>query len=757
MTPDPEVEARVWELIRARGADYERRVEDRRKRERERKREARKHQTTEQRKDECGRKREARKRQTPEQREREKQRESARDRRKTRPFIAIDGEGGGTDGLGRQNYLLMVASGSESGEERIVHRNGVPLSTKDCLEFILSLPKKARIVAFGFGYDVTQMLRGVKEQSLRRIINPRQGSYGPLPTYWSDYAITYQQGQYFRVARLNRSGPKPVVIKGSSRTVYETLGFFQCSFVKAIDNWGIGCALERSVIAENKDRRSEFSRLTPEIIEYCKLECRYLALLMEALRSVCAKTGISPKQWRGAGWLAAALFEQHNVPKRPLTRAEETADRVDRKPSKNPKPERLRRPKRDPEFERAANSAYYGGRIEVSRIGSIPGPIYQYDLNSAYPSAMLELPCLYHTRWRHRPRANNLPTKELYLAKISFTHPDRRWCGFPFRHNGGLFSPFQGTGWYWSPEIKAAQARLGASIVVHDLWIARCSCDCRRFDWVRDLYKERRRLGSDTRGQPIKLALNSLYGKLAQRCGRGPYHDPASAGLITAITRARLIDAIGQDPEAVIMLATDAVFSTRPLQLDIGAGLGQWEEKVWQDLFIVKPGVYWSRADVQKSIKSRGASRSVIGTAAHRFHEAFGGWLDRLRRPSAMRIVLKERLIPSVPVTIRVFYGHRLALARSKPDLAGKWEDVTRHDSFEWGTKRDAMRITLGDSYIATYPIALSSPLTESEGYKPADFDRLVEISGESGNREKIDENVLLEAMPDFMPFLPRE
>src|SRR6516164_8436564 len=73
------------------------------------------------------RKRDARKRQTPEQREREKERERRRSRRKIRPFMAIDGEGGGTDELGRQNYLLMVASGRMVGEERVLHGDGKPL------------------------------------------------------------------------------------------------------------------------------------------------------------------------------------------------------------------------------------------------------------------------------------------------------------------------------------------------------------------------------------------------------------------------------------------------------------------------------------------------------------------------------------------------------------------------------------------------------------------------------------------------------
>ena len=752
---DTDIAWRIGEMIRARGAEHQRLAEYRRERERARKRDARKRQTTEQREHERVRKRDARKRQTPEQREREKERERRRSRRKIRPFMAIDGEGGGTDELGRQNYLLMVASGRMVGEERVLHGDGKPLSVRDCLEFLLSLPGGPILVAYGLGYDVTQILRGIKQPTLRQILNPRQAKNGPCYTYWGDYAIIYQQGQYLRVARVDRSGSKPAVLKGSSRTVYETLGFFQCSFVKAITDWTIGSDQERAIIAENKARRNEFSKLTKAIIRYCESECRYLAMLMTEFRDVCTAVGISPRQWSGAGWVAAALLEKHRVPKRPLT-AREIVALAERKPSKSTNATPLRRPERDRELEAAASHAYYGGRFEVSRIGSISGPVYKYDLRSAYPAAMLALPCPLHTRWQPRSHAHRLPEGGLYLAKVSFSHPGGLWCGFPFRHNGGLFWPLQGTGWYWSPEIEAAQRCLGAKVMVHNLWIGGCKCDCRRFDWIRDVYEERRRIGSDTRGSPLKIGLASLSGKHAQRSGRGPYYDAVAAGLITAITRARLIEAVAQDPEAVVMQATDAVFSTRALSLDIGEGLGQWEQKVWPDLFIAQPGVYWSPSDVEKSVKSRGAPRSVIGPAVQRFHDVFAEWLKVMRRPDGMKRVLNERLIPSVPVNVRVFIGCRLALARGKPWLAGKWEDVTRQESFEWRTKRDPMRIVLGDSHVVTFPPALSI-LAESEGYKPADFDRLIEISGESVVIEEIDENMLLEAMPDFIPFLPRE
>jgi hypothetical protein len=218
---------------------------------------------------------------------------------------------------------MMAANASEA--EFMLSRQGQALATRDCLEFLLSLPPEPILVGYGIGYDATQILRGIKPLKLRPILNPQQGKNGPRYQFWGDYGIIYQQGQYLRVARIDRSGPKPVIMKGSCRTIYETLGFFQCSFVKAITSFEIGSECDRARIAENKMGRDAFSHLTNEIIEYCRLECRYLAMLMTAFREICAEVGIRPKQWSGAGWLASALLEKHCVPKRPLTAREAAA------------------------------------------------------------------------------------------------------------------------------------------------------------------------------------------------------------------------------------------------------------------------------------------------------------------------------------------------------------------------------------------------------------------------------------------------
>jgi hypothetical protein len=107
-------------------------------------------------------------------------------------------------------------------------------------------------------------------------------------------------------------------------------------------------------------------------------------------------------------------------------------------------------------------------------------------------------------------------------------------------------------------------------------------------------------------------------------------------------------------------------------------------------------------------------------------------------------------------VTVRLFYGNRLALARGKPYLAGRWSDETRHETFEWDTKRDRTRVVLNDRSLTTFPRTLS-PFDESEGYKPADFDKPITIMNDAGGLEEMDEDVWLEGMPDHIDFLPHE
>ena len=96
-----------------------------------------------------------------------------------KPVIFIDGEGANVGErtvtfrkhllhrwVQKQNYALLGAV-LESGEYRCIvgENNTEQLSTKQCLEFILSLPGSHIIVGFALNYDVEMWLRGISHIS----------------------------------------------------------------------------------------------------------------------------------------------------------------------------------------------------------------------------------------------------------------------------------------------------------------------------------------------------------------------------------------------------------------------------------------------------------------------------------------------------------------------------------------------------------------------------------------------------------------
>lgn len=642
-----------------------------------------------------------------------------------RPFIGVDGEGAGEDELGRQHYMLLRA-----GEMELW--TGKPLGTLECLDFLCNTPptKKALLVGFSFGYDVTMILRDLP--SARRahlLMDKDQGDGKSRYTYWSGdrqtshgFGIEYLKNNYFRVCRtLLHRVPRivpdgtggegrieyqmiPRAIEGTSRTVYETFGFFQSSFLKTLNAWNIGTPAERAEIEVNKAERGAVA-IDKRQRDYCALECRFLGELMEQFRSVCLDPAVNirPRTWNGAGKLSSALHTTWGT----MT-AEDLGLRL-----------AGLLPGRGADFLRAASAAYYGGRFEVTRTGAIAGPIWEYDIHSAYPAAMRGLPCLEHGTWEEvSPRAlSDLdPACHTFVAPLRFDHSAKfaprpnggsggrlNVCGLPVRQKSGrLFWPIQGGGIYWSCEIAGAK-KLGCQVsYTGPGWIYNRQCDCQPFPHLEPLFQARRALGADLRGHPIKLAINGLYGKLAQRIGHPKFANLIWAGLITAITRAALMEAASHDPEAVIMFATDALFTTRPLfALDVGAGLGQWEGKEHGRLFIVQPGIYWGASRP----KMRGVPDSVLTAHTGRFETAWSDYRDRDR---AAHRGGEAAFPPVVAVPIRLFTGIRIAQHRGKPETAGVWTDTPRRFDFAWHAKR-GRHVWQGDGtndHVWTFPAA---------------------------------------------------
>jgi DNA polymerase type B, organellar and viral len=602
--------------------------------------------------------------------------------RRDDPFMGVDGEGGGRNRHGQQHYKLLRIGPHEL-------YTGRPLTTLQCLDFICSAPAETNLIGFAFGYDTTQILRDLSPERVDYLFAEKP--FGPLRSlWWNDFAIEYIPRNYLKVWRLGRGerlfdvDGKPYYrryrIKGSGRTIWECFGFFQCSFLKALRNYDIGRE-HWPTLKRNKARRSKFGRMTREIRRYCAIECDLLAELMTKFRSHCYATGLTPRTWSGAGKLADALHRKHQT----IT-ARELAELV---------------PKAMLSF---AQAAYYGGRFEITRTGEVAGPIYANDINSAYPAAMRDLPCLRHGRWNHvgADWLKSAPASALFIAALDFKHglgfglPPL--CGLPVRTPKGILVwPGASGGTYWSPEIRSAEA-LGAVITYNHGWRYIKQCDCHSFDWIEPIFNYRKTLPQE-QGTPIKLGIASLYGKMAQHIGAPTFANMIYAGLITARVRARLNHAIALDPKAIVMLATDAVFSTRPLALDFGPGLGQWSQKIHPRLFIVQPGLYWG-ADRPKT---RGIPTSDISRHCWRFEAVWRRWCETQASDdptTSQRIDRKVTRIPKLTINLNLFTGLRLAHTRGKPKTAGRWDKTPKAYDFDWLRKR------------RSEPVFWSSPLT---------------------------------------------
>jgi DNA polymerase type B, organellar and viral len=610
---------------------------------------------------------------------------------KLRPFMGVDGEGCGVNRHGQQHYKLLCAS--RPGDLPYELFTGKRLTTRDCLNWICNLPPEPLLVGFGFGYDATQILRDLPSERLDRLFADKEAGPGQSRyTYFGDYAVEYLPKNYLRVCRTERGrititddlGNRHTHnttkrVEGTTRTIYETFGFFQMSFLKALHSFDVGRE-HLALIERNKANRSEFVRITREIRRYCQLECELLAELMERFRAVCHANDLRPRTWNGAGKLAAAEHDRHGT----ITAAQ-IAGWI------------------PPGVLQMAADAYYGGRFEVTRIGEIAGPIYEYDIGSAYPSAMRSLPCLLHGTWE--PFNGSPPAKCIHVAYVAFSHPkDAPLCSLPIRKKDGrLFWPREGQGIYWSQELASAR-RMGARLRYTAGWRYVANCQCHSFDWIEARFAQRRALG-DLQGYPVKLALNSLYGKLAQRIGSPRWGNLIWAGMITAITRAQLNDAARGAPDDVLMFATDGVFSRSPLPLPLGNGLGQWKlEGPHKRLFIVQPGIYWGA----RRPKTRGVPVSVLTEHTKTFEQRWRVWCGTMRGTAP----------PIVGIPVPLFTGLRLSHARGTAETtAAVWTkgckdrcekrpdcQVCREFSFDWSRKRATAPAWEGAYCVRTMP-----------------------------------------------------
>jgi hypothetical protein len=539
-------------------------------------------------------------------------------KRQPKAWVGLDGEGVTIDGHHR--YTLLCCAGPSFRAS--VGNGNRELTSQECLEFILSIPNRYRIAGFCLGYDWTLILRDLPDKTLYYLFHPelRHGENGPKPVFWKGYKLNLAGKAKVMIARK-----KPMGFSGGAtappQVVWDVFGFFQGSFVSALKKWSIGTAEQIERIQAMKRRRREFDKLPFERIRaYCFEECELLAELMTELDEAHEAAGLKLRSWFGAGSTASVLLDKLGV-----------------KDSISDPPDAMILP---------IHQAFFGGRFEHSLIGPAEGPIYGYDISSAYPFALTKLPCLVHGRWsltRQKERAKQAAIALVHYSYNKAVGKDslRPWGALPFRRaNGNIIFPLSSAGgWSWGVEYWPAErfsAKHGRPQVFREAWVYETDCACRPFADLAEYYETRLQWGKEARGIVLKLGMNSVYGKLAQSVGSHRYRSLIWAGMVTAHCRGQLLDlmAMHKNPRHILGVATDGLYTTECLKLPavVGKPLGGWECTEYESLFFIQPGVYFqpvasvsqcSPQDLEKKTRSRGVPRIDVAEQQRRILDSW--------------------------------------------------------------------------------------------------------------------------------------
>lgn len=523
----------------------------------------------------------------------------------------------GVDGEGEHGRYTLLAASDGSGIERYI-QNRKGLSTNACLDFLINLPRTRFVWGFAFSYDINMLLGSVPISELTRLAKTGRVFYG-------DWRIAHIPGKTLTIT--HRPTKRTV-------TVWDMYPWIQSSFVAMLEKFELTDAKTIARIKLMKDKREEFANLSmAKIRGYCLEECSLLSKAVRMLLDLILASGYKCNTFYSPGSLAAAAMGAHNIL---AYRSEIT----------------------DANLLEAINEAYFGGRSEVSIVGPVVGPLFEYDIHSAYPFAATLLPCFAHGSWeKYRPGDS---ITDWTLVNVQWqTKQKAIWGPFPVRPPvGSLRFPTVGNAWIWGKEARIG-SQLCKEFNILDGWHFIPGCNHKPFLFLSEIYERRRTLIDQESALEYvyKLILNSTYGKLAQKIIREDqppkWRYLPWAGLITSITRSMLLEqiiAIGQNN--IILCATDCVITRKELKVELSDSLGAWEKHDYADMFIAGPGFYYAGnyIDKEPKIRNRGIARTHV-----RFDDLQNAW-----KKSGREAV--------VNIHTRRFVGYRQALAYKQTD-----------------------------------------------------------------------------------------
>jgi hypothetical protein len=410
---------------------------------------------------------------------------------------------------------------------------------------------------YNLGYDAEVILKLLGNE-LYRYNNKRK-----LAFKFDQYKLVYIPNKCLRITKGHHSV-----------AFYDIAQFYKSSLQKAYEN-NIGKLDEEYLTIKSK--RAQFPpwfylHNKNKVRNYCIQDCKLTKELAEKwIQSFHDAFLFYPVKWFSSGYLAEKVLINNGIDF----------------PKFNFIPY---------EIQEFAYRSYYGGRFEMLKRGFI-GDSYLYDINSAYPYAITKIPDLTKGKWIRRKSIH--PKSALGFFRIIADIPDDKYIPpFPFRVKNLIIFPSGKFETYVTlEELRACENPQFYKIL--DSWqFIPDSVIYPYKDFIEKLYQKRLELkeNNDPMQLPIKIILNSIYGKTGQTINRiiGNLFNPVIFAFITGFARAQLYRFVIENnlEKETVAFATDSICTTKKLDID-STKLGEFSfEGSANDVFYLQNGFY---------------------------------------------------------------------------------------------------------------------------------------------------------------------
>lgn len=437
------------------------------------------------------------------------------------------------------------------------------------------------IWGFNLGYEFTQLFGDLEDDvkqlddiEIKYTVTAREDSKRAV----GNYRLTIAQGKRHLLTIFNESTRRTV-------RLYDAYAYYKTKLGTAGEMLGIGNKTE----GLDRENITRASMSDPLFIEYAKRDAWITRRLGEHIVNMHKEYDV--RQTISAPHFASTVFRRHYISKV-----------IDVPP---------------PDLEQAGLYSYHGGKngFYLDRPTHLEN-IYQYDITSAYPEAMAQLPDIESSEWIYTD--HYVPNVHaIYIADLTYTR-----CRYRGMMNPNGSWPDSGRiteAYLTSYELDEMVSRNEATVHNARGWMIAGIVRGALRDYVNDFFKMKAESTGPQR-ETAKLFLNSLYGKFFQKVplgvvgsydletgelivtdpeadfdwrAGGLYHPPI-ASLITGYVRAKMHGM--EHKYQALMTSTDGIFAYQPPDpADIGKSLGKLtvangDLKIWRErLYIFRP------------------------------------------------------------------------------------------------------------------------------------------------------------------------